>query len=79
MTDLGLYKTYFSKTFRCHYDPANRVALARGPLPAMTTAHTISAEDEKEAAVKLAKEIGIGVFAKSSRMAPASAPQAAAV
>lgn len=62
MIDMGTYKTFYSQTFRCHFDPDNRVALARGPLPDLTTAHKLAAEDEKEAATKLSREIGMGVF-----------------
>jgi len=64
MIDLGWYKTFFSQTFRCHFDPEKRVALARGPLPGLAAACTIAVEGEKEAAAKLAGEIGKGVFIK---------------
>lgn len=62
MIDMGCYKTFYSQTFRCHFDPDNQIALARGPLPDLTTAYEVEAEDEKKAAAKLAREIGMGVF-----------------
>lgn len=30
MIDMGTYKTFYSQTFRCHFDPDNRVALSPG-------------------------------------------------
>jgi hypothetical protein len=66
MIDLGWYKTAFSQTYRCHFDPDRRIAIARGPLPALTTAYQISVDDENEAVEKLKQEIGEGVFVKSA-------------
>jgi hypothetical protein len=62
MKDLGVYKTYHSESFRCHFDNDRKVAFARGPLPELTTSVKITAENEKEAAEKLREEMGMGVF-----------------
>jgi hypothetical protein len=62
MQDLGVYKTFSSKTYRCHFDGDKNIAFARGPLPDLTIAYQVSAEDENEATEKLSREIGMGVF-----------------
>jgi hypothetical protein len=64
MIDLGWYKTFFSQTYRCHFDPDNQVLFARGPLPALTAAYKMSVNDENEAVEKLKQEIGVGVLVK---------------
>jgi hypothetical protein len=47
MIDLGWYKTAFSQTYRWHFDPDRRIAIARGPLPALTTAYSIAVDDAR--------------------------------
>jgi hypothetical protein len=64
MIDLGWYKTFFSQTFRCHFSPDRRIAIARGPLPALTTAHQIAVDDANEAIEILKQEIGVGVLVR---------------
>jgi hypothetical protein len=66
MIDLGWYKTAFSQTYRWHFDSDRRIAIARGPLPALTTAYSIPVDDEDEAVAKLKQETGEGVFVKSA-------------
>ncbi len=64
MIDLGWYKTFFSQTYRCHFDPASQIVIARGPLPVLTTSYKMSVNDENEAVEKLKQEIGVGVLVK---------------
>ena len=67
MIDMGWYKISFSQTYRCHFDPDNQEAFARGPLPALTTAYNISVNDENEAVEKLKQDIGVGVLVRPFR------------
>jgi hypothetical protein len=62
MKDLGVYKTFTSLSYRCHFDAIDLTAFARGPLPLLTVAFQVSAKDENEARKGLSKEIGMGVF-----------------
>jgi hypothetical protein len=64
MIALGWYKTFFSQTYRCHFDPDDQVAFARGPLPDLKMAYRVSVNDEKEAVEKLKQEIGVGVLVR---------------
>jgi hypothetical protein len=47
-----------AKTFHCHFDDKKGIALAMGPLPDLTVSFRIEAENEKDAAKKLAHAIG---------------------
>lgn len=62
MKDLGHYKTTASKTYRCHYDDSKQTALAMGPLPDLSVSFRLEAENEQDAAKKLAQAIGGGLF-----------------
>ena len=62
MQDLGIYKTFYSKSYRCHFDGDDKIAFARGPLPDLAIAYQVSTDNESEAARKLSEEIGWGVF-----------------
>jgi hypothetical protein len=55
---------YFSETYRCHFDPVDQVAVARGPLPDLTMAYSVSVNEEKEAIEKLKQKIGVGVLVR---------------
>jgi hypothetical protein len=62
MKDLGHYKTTMSETYHCHFDDNKRIALAMGPLPALKVSFRVEAENEQDAAKKLAQEMGNGVY-----------------
>lgn len=62
MKDLGHYKTTMAKTYHCHFDDNKRIALAMGPLPDLTVSFRVEAENEQDAAKKLAQAMGNGVF-----------------
>ena len=63
MKDLGLYKTTNAKTYHCHFDDCSKTALALGPLPDLSISFKVEAENEQDAATRLAQAIGGGVFA----------------
>ena len=62
MIDIGTYKTTNSKTFHCHFHPDKHAAFALGPLPDLTVAYEVKAQDKTEAKEKLKQELGTGVF-----------------
>ena len=62
MEDLGVYKTFSGRSYRCHFDSKKDIAFARGPLPDLTVVFQVQAESENEAIDKLSDEIGMGVF-----------------
>lgn len=66
MKDLGVYKTVKQETYRCHFDPETQAALALGPLPEVSEAFRIDAQNEEEAKQKLAAEIGNGIMVEAA-------------
>jgi len=62
MKDLGMYKTVKQESYRCHFDSEANDAIALGPLPEVSEAFRIDAQNEEEAKQKLAEEIGDGIM-----------------
>lgn len=62
MKDLGHYKKTTSKTYHCHFDDNKKIALPIGPLPELTVYSRVEADNERDAARKLAQKTGNGVF-----------------
>ena len=62
MTELGIYKTFDNRQYRCCFDRDNRAALAIGPLPFSDIAARMIAFNLKEAAEGLSRFMGKGLF-----------------